>query len=106
MKSVQLGCDQGDDVSVDIVLSDSNSVQLNYREHYRTRQAIRIVDWQQLTHTDREMEMAKSIVSQGDATFDEEVRLHFRAHMAEHDSPLAPLKWRDRLWHGLEEPPE
>ena len=106
MKSVKLGCDQGDDVLIYIVLSDSTAVQLNYREHYRTRQAIRIVDWQKLTYNDRELEMAKSIVSQDDATFDEEVRLHFRAHMADHDSPLAPLDLGDRLWHEPDEPPE
>ena len=48
LRCIQMGCDQGDDVSIDLVLDDSSAVRLNYREHYRTRQAIRIVAWEPL----------------------------------------------------------
>ncbi len=61
MKCLQIACDQGDDVSIDLVLDDATAVRLNYREHYRTRQAIRIVAWEPLNYSDRELEMAKQL---------------------------------------------
>ena len=106
MRSVQMSCDQGDDVSIDLVLDDATAVRLNYREHYRTRQAIRIVDWEPLSYSDRELEMAKCIVSGGDPTFDHDVQLYFDHNLAETDSVLPPLHWGDRMWHVFEQPPE
>jgi hypothetical protein len=106
LRSVQLACDQGDDVSIDLVLDDATAVRLNYREHYRTRQAIRIVDWEPLGYSDREMELAKCIVLHGDPTFDDNVRLYFDDNLAETDSALPPLQWGDRLWHAFEQPPD
>lgn len=106
MRSIQIACDQGDDVSIDLVLEDSSAVRLNYREHYRTRQAIRIVDWEPLRYSDRELEMAKNLVTQCDNTFESDVRLYFDENMAETDSLLPPLQWGDRMWHAFEQPPD
>ena len=63
LRCIQLACDQGDDVSIDLVLDNSTAVRLNYREHYRTRQAIRIVVWEPLECDDRELKMAREIVT-------------------------------------------
>ena len=69
MKCVKLGCDQGDDVCVYLVLDDSSAVQLNYREHYRTRQAIRIVDWEPLDCDDRDVDIARDAVAKREESF-------------------------------------
>ena len=106
MQCVQIGCDQGNDVSIDLVLGDATAIRMNYREHYRTRQAIRITDWELLTYSDREMEMAKNIVSHNDNSFDKDVRTFFDEIMAGNDSSLPPLKWGDRMWHAFESPPD
>lgn len=106
MQCIQMGCDQGNDVSIDLVLDDTTAVRLNYREHYRTRQAVRIVEWDTLNDTDRETEMCRQIVSNTDSEFDNDVRQFFDQHMAADDGPLPPLNWGDRLWHAFESPPD
>ena len=105
-RCVQMACDQGDDVSIDLVLDDSTTVRLNYREHFRTRQAICIVDWESLEYDDRELRMAREIVTNNDDAFDKDVRVYFDDHIAENDSLLLPLKWGDRMWHAFEHPPD
>lgn len=106
MKCLQMACDQGDDVSIDLVLDDATAVRLNYREHYRTRQAIRIVDWEPLNYSDRELELAKHVVRDSDPAFDNDVRVYFNKYLAVADSELPPLKWGDRMWHAFEQPPD
>ena len=106
LKCVQMGCDQGDDVSIDVVLDDTTVVRLNYREHYRTRQAIRIVDWELLDYDDREVKMARDAVTQNDMTLDNDVHVYFNENIADNDSLLPPLEWGDRMWHAFEQPPD
>ena len=106
LRCIQMACDPGDDVAIDLVMDDSTAVRLNYREHYRTRQAIRIVEWEPLAHDDRELTMAREIVTHSDTAFDRDVRVYFDEHIADNDALLPPLKWGDRMWHAFEQPPD
>lgn len=106
MRCIQIACDQGDDVSLELVLEDSTAVRINYREHYRSRQAIRVVDWEILDGTDREIEMCQKIVSSRDFEFNDDVREYFAQQLATEDAPLPGLNWGDRPWHAFESPPD
>lgn len=103
---VQLTCDPGDDVSIDLILDDGTLVRLNYREHYRTRQAIKIVGWETLDIDDPETVLGKKLASNNDSVFDDEVRDYFHQNIADTDKPLPPLEWGDRIWHSFETPPD
>jgi hypothetical protein len=97
--------DQGDDVNTVIVLGAGTIVDLDYREHYLTRQAIRFTEWHVGNYNDGYIELARQIVGGGDHDFDADVRSYYEKEIAPHDKPLPPLKWGDRLWHMWEEPP-
>jgi hypothetical protein len=106
MTCLQIGCEQGDDVGITLVLRDGRIVNADYREHYQTRQAISFSEWSVETYTDREIELARRIAVAADTSqFDDEVQLFFEENIAATDGPLAPLRWGDRVWHFLEKPP-
>ena len=95
---LRLSCDQGDDVNKTLVLPDGTVVSVDYREHYETRQAIRFTDWSVKTYSDREIELAREIVSASDSSvFDTDVLRYFNENLAASDHPLPPLKEGDRI---------
>ena len=107
MRCLQLSCNQGDDVKITLVIPDGVLVNADYREHYRTRQAIRFVEWTVENEMDSEAELCRDILSDAvrRSRFDEEVRRYFYEHVAATDRPLPPLAWGDRMWHAFEDPP-
>ena len=104
-RCIQVCCDQGDDVHKVLVLGDGTIVDLEYREHYLTRQAIRITRWNVEVHRDRDIELARQILSTEDHDFEAEVRSYYEKEIVPRDKPLPPLKWGDRPWHWWEKPP-
>lgn len=104
-RCIQVSLDQGDDVNRVIVLNDGTVVNLDYREHYLTRQAIRFTRWDVADYCDRDIQLARQIISGEDHDFDAEVRLYYEKEIAPRDKPLPPMKWGDRLWHKWETPP-
>ena len=102
---IQVSCDQGDDVHKTIVVDDGTIVDLEYREHYLTRQAIGFTRWEVEDYTDRAFELAREIIRAADRDFVAEVRSYYEKEIAPRDEPLPPLKWGDRPWHMWESPP-
>ena len=105
-KSLQLSCEQGDDVNVTLVLPDGSVANADYREHFETRQAMRFTQWNVEGFSEREIELARAITAAPDSSkFDDDVRRYFESHLAASDAPLPPLRWGDRMWHYWENPP-
>ena len=106
MRCFQLSCDQGDDVNLTLFLSDGVLVNLDYREHPRTRQAMNISQWEILDYDDRETQLCRKILNDNSSEFDESVRKHYEDNKDSMNSALPPLEWGDRTWHTWEQPPE
>jgi hypothetical protein len=88
-----ISCDQGNDVSITLVLPNGTVVAADYREDHETRQAARFVDWEVQDYSDRELELCREIVSTDDTSpFDEDVRRYFDETLAAEDLPLPPLQ--------------
>ena len=102
---IQHSCDHGDDVHIGLYLEDGSAVSLDYREHYQTRQAIKIASWEMKEYSDREAELANQILSGDTTDFDREVRAYFDRELASSDAALPPLSWGDREWHAWESKP-
>jgi hypothetical protein len=105
-KCIQLSCEQGDDVSITLVLPDCTVVNAEYREHFETRQALRFTEWNVEGFSNREIELARAILgTSASSEFDSDVRRYFDDNLAATDTLLPPLQWGDRMWHHWEKPP-
>ena len=106
-RCIQISCDQGDDVCLGLVCPDGVFVEAEYREHYKTRQAIGFVDWSEQSYSDSEIELCRRMLANENeiSAFDAAVREYYDEHIARDDSHLPPLKWGDRIWHLFEDGP-
>jgi hypothetical protein len=106
LKCFLLSCEAGDDVGATLVLPDGRVASADFREHYQTRQAIRITRWSIDDYSDREVELARSILkSPGSTAFDVQAHAYYDEKIASVDAPLPPLEWGARPWHHWEGPP-
>jgi len=88
---LQLSCDQGYDVNITLVLPDGTLVIADYREDPISRQATEFSNWIIEQYCDREIEIARAIVSESDTSqFDNEVFEYFKNNLANTDGPLPP----------------
>jgi hypothetical protein len=91
MRCLQLSCDQGDDVNGTLVLPDGVVVVFDMREDPRTRELASISRWEPVGWEDREVAIAREIVSSPDpSSFDKRVRDYFVDHWMDRDAPLPP----------------
>ncbi len=106
LKCLLISCDQGDDVAITLALPDGTIVNADFREHYKTRQAIRFVNWETAAGGGREFDIARSLAASDTLPFGEAVHEFYERELREDDRPLRPLNWGDRAWHSWEQRPE
>ncbi|HZN67197.1 MAG TPA: hypothetical protein VFB66_18050 [Tepidisphaeraceae bacterium] len=91
MRCLQLSCDQGDDVNGTLVLPDGTVINFDMREDPKTRELVSVSRWEPVSYQDREVAIAREIVSAPDSSsFDRRVRDYFEKHWMHRDAPLPP----------------
>jgi len=91
LRCLWLGCDQGDDVNGTLVLPDGSLIDFDMREDPKTRELISISKWEPVAWEDREVAVARGVVSAPDrSSFDRRVRDYFEEHWMHRDAPLPP----------------
>ncbi len=100
LATIQLGCDQGDDVCTVFALPDDTMVECDFRTDRVTRQAVSFTSWQLLeTLSPDEVDtngshksLAMDII--GDSSlldaFNRAVLAYFDFHLRQNDKPLPP----------------
>jgi hypothetical protein len=96
--TIQMTCDQGDDVNTSFVLPDGSEVDCDFRYDPQTRQAVSITRWQVTEPPHREAEneiaLAAEILQDAElkAAFDQAVQSFFDFHWRRVDHPLPPAR--------------
>ncbi len=74
------------------MLPDGVLISFDMKEDSLARELIAISRWEFVEWNDREIAMAREIVSALDASaFDERARAHFEAYWMDRDEPLPPI---------------
>lgn len=100
LATIQLGCDQGDDVCTCFALPDDTMVECDFRTDRLTRQAVSFTSWRELeTLSPAEVDtngshasLAMDMIRDGrllDA-FNRAVLAYFDFHLRQNDKPLPP----------------
>ncbi|MCR9118732.1 MAG: hypothetical protein NXI22_17490, partial [bacterium] len=93
MRCLLVGCDQGDDVNVSLVLPDGTLVDADYREDPQTRQASEFTRWRTDSSTDRDIELCRQIIRGANlAELDSQVCRAFHSHFAATDRRLPAIE--------------
>lgn len=95
--TIQLTCDQGDDVNARFVLPDGSEVDCDFRDDPQTRQALSVTRWQvtERSHGEEdESTLAAEILQDAElkAAFDQAVQAFFDFHWRRIDHPLPPAR--------------
>lgn len=91
LRCLLLSCDQGDDVNGTLLLPDGSLIDFDIREDPKTRELTSVSSWQPIEWENREVAVARRILSASDpSAFDRRILDYFKEHWMHRDAPLPP----------------